>query len=71
MSGAELVLLAAAGYLLAGTVFGLAFVAVGVARLDPAARGTSAGFRLLVLPGSVALWPLLAAKWVRHGGVTT
>lgn len=66
MAGAELVLLAAAGYLGAGLVFGVAFVAAGVARIDPAARGTSAAFRLLILPGSVALWPLLAAKWACH-----
>lgn len=67
MSGAELVLLAAAGYLAVGALFGLAFVGRGVTRLDPAAHGTSAAFRLLILPGSVALWPLLAAKWARHG----
>jgi hypothetical protein len=71
MSGAELVLLAAGGYLLAGFPFGLAFVTVGVARFDPAARGTSAAFRLLILPGSVALWPVLAAKWARHKGELT
>jgi hypothetical protein len=71
MSGAELVLLAVGGYLLAGLLFGLAFVTVGVTRMDPAARGTSAAFRLLILPGSVALWPLLAAKWAGHkGGLT-
>ncbi len=71
MSGAELFLLAAAGYLLAGFAFGVAFVTVGVTQIDPAARGTTAVFRLLILPGSVALWPLLAAKWARHGGETT
>ena len=63
---AELVLLVAAGYLAAGLLFGVAFVTVGVARIDPAARGTSAAFRLLILPGSVALWPALAVVWVRR-----
>lgn len=71
MSSAELVLLVAAGYLATGLLFGLAFVTVGVARLDPAARDTSAAFRILILPGSVALWPVLAAKWVRHKGEQT
>ncbi len=71
MSSAELILLVVVSYLAVGLVFGLAFVAVGVTRLDPAARGTSASFRLLILPGSVALWPLLAAKWVRRGGEST
>jgi hypothetical protein len=68
MGGSELVLLAVSGYLAAGLPFGFAFVTVGVARIDPAARGTSATFRLLILPGSVALWPVLAAKWARHKG---
>jgi hypothetical protein len=68
MIGAELVLLVTVGYLMAGLVFGVVFVTVGVARIDPAARGTSATFRLLILPGSVALWPVLAAKWARHEG---
>jgi len=68
MGGAELVVLVAGGYLLAGLLFGLAFVTRGVTRIDPAARGSSAAFRLLILPGSVVLWPLLAAKWARHEG---
>lgn len=71
MSGAELVLLVAAGYLLAGFAFAVAFVTVGVARIDRAARGTSVVFRLMILPGSVALWPVLAAKWVRRKGEPT
>ena len=55
-------------YTAAGLVVGLVFVTVGVARIDPAARGTSVAFRLLILPGSAALWPVLVAKWARHQG---
>jgi hypothetical protein len=66
MISAELVLLVAAGYLAAGLLFGVVFVTVGVARIDSAARGTSAAFRLVILPGSVALWPALAVIWVRR-----
>jgi hypothetical protein len=66
MISAELVLLVAAGYLAAGLLFGVAFVTVGVVRIDPAARGTSVAFRLVILPGSVALWPALAVVWVRR-----
>ena len=68
MTGPELVLLAVAAYALTGVVFAIAFVTLGVTRLDPAARGTSWSFRALILPGSAALWPLLAVKWVRHKG---
>lgn len=66
MTGPEIVLLVLAVYALAGTAFALAFVTAGVTRLDPAARGTSWAFRALILPGSVALWPVLAVKWAQH-----
>jgi hypothetical protein len=52
-------------YLACGLLFGVPFVAVGVGRVDDAARQTSITFRLLILPGTVTLWPLLAAKWVK------
>jgi hypothetical protein len=67
MTAAELLRTAVAAYLGVGVVFGLGFVTVGVGRLDPAARGTSPAFRALILPGSVALWPLLAAQWIAAG----
>jgi hypothetical protein len=52
-------------YLAAGVVFAIAFVVIGVSRIDPAARGAPFGFRLLILPGSAALWPMLLTKWLR------
>jgi hypothetical protein len=52
-------------YLVCGLAVGVPFVLRGVDRVDAAARGTSIGFRLLILPGTAALWPFLAARWVR------
>jgi hypothetical protein len=52
-------------YVILGTLFAAPFVAKGVNRVDPAARTASWAFRLLILPGAIALWPLLAAKWWR------
>jgi hypothetical protein len=54
-------------YAALGLVFAVAFVIRGAGRVDPAAREGTWGFRLLILPGSVALWPLLARRWL--GGV--
>ena len=51
-------------YLLAGVLFGIPFVLRGVARVDPVARKGTWGFRLVVLPGVIALWPLLLWRWV-------
>jgi hypothetical protein len=55
----------AGGYGAAGLLFAVAFAAVGAARLDPAARGASPGFRILVVPGAAALWPVLLRRWLR------
>ena len=52
-------------YLLFGLVFGVPFVVKGVGRIDPAAAEGTRGFRILILPGVIALWPLLARRWLR------
>ena len=55
-------------YVALGLLFAVAFVARGIERLDPGAHGASWGFRLIVLPGTVALWPLLLRRWLTGGG---
>jgi hypothetical protein len=52
-------------YLACGLLFGSTFITTGVGSVDPAARGTSVFFRLLILPATVAFWPFLAAKWIK------
>lgn len=59
-------LLGAVGvYLGIGLGFALPFVFLGVQRVDPDAAGAGVGFRLLIVPGVVLLWPLLARRWWR------
>jgi hypothetical protein len=65
MLAAEVILLLVALYSSAGFLFAIAFITVGVGQIDPAARGTSLVFRLLILPGSMALWPCLLRAWLR------
>jgi len=48
-----------------GLLFASAFVAIGVQRLDLQAKGTGLGFRLLILPGVAAFWPVLLNRWMR------
>jgi hypothetical protein len=62
---AELFVGLLSAYGLLGLLFGVCFVTVGVSRLDPMARGTGPGFRLLILPGAAVLWPWLLYRWVR------
>jgi hypothetical protein len=52
-------------YAAAGLVFAVGFVTVGVPKVDPVAKGSPVGFRLLILPGCALLWPLLLGRWMR------
>ncbi len=51
-------------YLGAGLLFAVPFLWKGVGRIDPVANAPTLGFRLIILPGVVALWPLLARRWL-------
>ena len=52
-------------YGLAGIFFAAPFVGFGVQRLDFEARGSGIAFRLLILPGAIAFWPMLLVRWIR------
>ena len=62
---AQIFLLMLGVYLSCGFLFAVAFVFFGAGRVDPHAKNGSWGFRLLILPGAAALWPLLLSRWVR------
>lgn len=59
-----MILLALAVYLVCGFLFAVPFVVVGVKRIDPHAAHGSWGFRVLIVPGTVFLWPWLAKRWL-------
>ena len=52
-------------YLVSGLLFAGGFLMLWIGRLDPLAAHASWRVRLLLLPGSVLLWPLLAGKLLR------
>jgi hypothetical protein len=56
-------LYALAAYAGAGLLFAVPFVFVGVQRVDDEARGTRVPFRLLILPGVAAFWPIFLRRW--------
>lgn len=53
-------------YLIIGFVFALYFLrwGWGLGRLDSGAREAKWSFKLLILPGSVVLWPVLIVKLI-------
>ncbi len=52
-------------YAAVGLSFALVFVSFGVQRLDSEAEGSSFGFRVLILPGVAAFWPMFLYRWTR------
>lgn len=46
-----------------GTAVAIAFVAFGITRVQP--LSLSLGARILILPGSMALWPYVLARWIK------
>jgi hypothetical protein len=60
---AAVFLLLLGAYLACGLVFAIPFALVGVRKIDPHAAHGSWGFRLLVIPGTMAFWPLLLRRW--------
>jgi hypothetical protein len=63
----DLIIGAFAAYSAFGFAFGIVFVSTYIQRIDPAAANTSLAFRLMVLPGAAALWPVLLPR-CRRGG---
>ena len=59
------IVLVAGVYLAIGLAFAMVFVFRWAGRVDPAARSGTIGFRLLIIPGSAILWPLLVGRLLR------
>jgi len=65
MAVAAAIVTALTVYAVIGLCFGILFVTLGIHRVDEQAKGSSIGFRLIILPGVTAFWPLLLARWIR------
>jgi len=60
-----MVVIVAGLYLLAGAVFAIFFLTKGITKIDSGTHGAGWGFRLIILPGTIVLWPVLFRKWVK------
>jgi hypothetical protein len=61
----EILLVGTGVYLLFGLLFAILFVIKGVDKVDKGAHGGSIGFRIIIIPGVMAFWPLLLQKWLQ------
>ncbi|MBZ5574752.1 MAG: hypothetical protein LAO09_23090 [Acidobacteriia bacterium] len=49
-----------------GLIFAVPFVWFGIQRVDSEAQGSAIGFRMLILPGVAAFWPMFLHRWTRR-----
>lgn len=61
---ANMIVMGLGVYFAVGFLFGLAFIFLGTGKIDPAAKTMPLQARLIILPGTMLLWPLMALKWV-------
>lgn len=64
---ASLALYALALYAALGLCVGMAFVVAGITRALDVPASVTVPARLLILPGAVALWPIVLRRWLRAG----
>ena len=55
-------------YMGIGLIFSIPFVLKGAGKIDSTAAGGTIGFKLLIIPGAIAFWPLLANRWRKKTG---
>ena len=55
-------------YVVVGSVVAIVILAFGLTRLDIETEQAGIGFRLIIFPGTVALWPLLLKRYLRGRG---
>ena len=58
ISSVEIFLTLCRIYIAIGLIFAVLFVIFWVQKVDPAARGGTIGFRILIIPGVCAFWPM-------------
>jgi hypothetical protein len=63
MSAPDAILLGLALYTAVGIVTALAFVSAGISQVLPQPMPATLGARILLLPGSIALWPYIVLRW--------
>ena len=51
-----------------GVLFSIPFAFIGAGKIDSTAAGGTIGFKLLIIPGAIAFWPLLANRWRKKAG---
>ena len=61
----EILLIIVAIYLALGACFVVPFLIKGLAKVDEGTHGSTIGFKIIIIPGVIVLWPVLLKKWMK------
>lgn len=59
-----IILIILAAYIALGVLFVVPFQLKGLQKIDEGIHGSTIGFRIIIIPGCILLWPVLLQKWV-------
>ncbi|HEX5655031.1 MAG TPA: hypothetical protein VFX58_18270 [Chitinophagaceae bacterium] len=62
----EIILIIVLLYLALGAVFFIPFLLKGIQKVDEGTRGSTIGFKIMIIPGVIVFWPVLLRKWLKH-----
>ena len=52
-------------YLIIGILFSTVILIKGLSSLDPNTKSSGVGFKIIIIPGLIAFWPILWRKWMK------
>ena len=61
----EIILIIASIYLLGGVLFVIPFLMKGLNEIDEGAHDSTIGFKIIIIPAVIVLWPVLLSKWMK------
>jgi hypothetical protein len=62
---ADVLLIIAAIYLGLGVLFVIPFLMKWLNKIDEGAHSSTIGFKIIIIPGVIVLWPVLLSKWMK------
>ena len=60
----NIMLIAVAVYFSGGALFTVIFLFRGLNKVDERTHGATVGFKIIIIPGCIVLWPILLRKWM-------
>ncbi len=52
-------------FLIIGILFTFFFISRGLEKVDEDTKGSTWGFKVIIIPGCILLWPFLLRKWLQ------